>query len=42
MDILRTHPMVIIDGLLHSNPYYVPPDEFLREIRESGAPNGAG
>ena len=34
MDILRTHPMVIIGGLLQVNPFFVPPDEFLRELRE--------
>jgi hypothetical protein len=33
MDILRTHPMVIIGGLLQENPLYVPPDEMLRELR---------
>lgn len=32
MDILRTHPMVIINGVLQDNPLYVPPDEFLREL----------
>jgi hypothetical protein len=31
---LRTHPVVIIGGLLHENPFFVPPDEFLHEIRE--------
>jgi hypothetical protein len=25
----RTHPMVIIGGLLQENPFFVPPDEFL-------------
>jgi hypothetical protein len=30
---LRTHPVVIIGGLLQENPFYVDPDEFLREIR---------
>jgi hypothetical protein len=34
IDIMRTHPMVIIGGILQSNPFYVPPEEFLREIRE--------
>jgi hypothetical protein len=34
MDMLRTHPMVIIGGALHENPYYVPPDEFLSELRQ--------
>jgi hypothetical protein len=34
MDALRTHPVVIIGGLLHENPFFVPPDQFLLEIRE--------
>lgn len=33
MDIMRTHPLVIIGGNLQENPFYVPPDEFLRELR---------
>jgi len=33
VDILRTHPMVIIGGTLQENPFFVPPDEFLRELR---------
>ena len=32
MDILRTHPMAIVGGVLQVNPYWVPPDEFLREL----------
>jgi hypothetical protein len=34
MDIMRTHPLVIIGGLLRENPFFVPPDQFLDEIRE--------
>lgn len=34
MDIMRTHPMVIIGGMLHENPFFVPPDQFLRELQE--------
>jgi hypothetical protein len=34
MDALRTHPVVIIGGLLQENPFFVAPDEFLLEIRE--------
>jgi hypothetical protein len=34
IDIMRTHPVVIIGGVLQENPYYVPPDQFLLEIRE--------
>jgi MEDS: MEthanogen/methylotroph, DcmR Sensory domain len=32
MDILRTHPLVIIGGFLHENPFFVPPDELLDEL----------
>jgi hypothetical protein len=38
MDILRTHPMVLIGGIIQENPFFVPPDEFLRELRERRAP----
>ncbi len=34
VDIMRTHPMVIIGGILQSNPFYVPPEEFLQEVRQ--------
>jgi hypothetical protein len=33
MDLIRTHPVVIMGGLLHENPFFVPPDQFLVEIR---------
>jgi MEDS: MEthanogen/methylotroph, DcmR Sensory domain len=31
---LRTHPVVIIGGLLQQNPFFVPPDQLLVELRE--------
>jgi hypothetical protein len=34
MDALRTHPAVIVGGLLQENPFFVPPDQFLLELRE--------
>jgi hypothetical protein len=34
IDALRTHPVVIIGGLLQENPFFVPPDQLLLEIRE--------
>ncbi len=37
MDIMRTHPMVIIGGVLQENPFYVPPDEMLAELKERAA-----
>jgi MEDS: MEthanogen/methylotroph, DcmR Sensory domain len=37
MDIMRTHPVVIIGGVLQENPFFVPPDQFLLELRERGS-----
>jgi hypothetical protein len=34
MDILRTHPMVIVGGVLQENPLFVPPDQLLGELSE--------
>ncbi len=34
MDIMRTHPVVIIGGLLQENPFFVPPDQMLSELQE--------
>jgi hypothetical protein len=31
---LRTHPLVIIGGLVQENPFYVDPDRLLDELRE--------
>lgn len=33
MDILRTHPHVIVGGVLQQNPFFVPPDQFLSELQ---------
>ena len=40
VDMLRTHPMVIIGGILQENPFFVPPDEFLRDLSERRAVTG--
>lgn len=37
IDIMRTHPVVIIGGALQENPFFVPPDQFLLEMRERRA-----
>ena len=34
VDIMRTHPMIMIGTVLLQNPFFVPPQEFLREFRE--------
>ncbi len=37
VDIMRTHPMIIIGGILQQNPFFAPPEEFLSELRERRA-----
>jgi hypothetical protein len=37
VDIIRTHPMVIMGGILQENPFFVPPQQFLLELRERRA-----
>jgi hypothetical protein len=32
--VIRTHPLIIIGGTLNENPFFVPPDQFLRELQE--------
>ena len=34
IDIMRTHPMVIVGGTLQRNPFFVPPEQFLNEFRQ--------
>jgi hypothetical protein len=34
MDVMRTHPMVILARVLQVNPFFVPPDQYLHELRE--------
>jgi MEDS: MEthanogen/methylotroph, DcmR Sensory domain len=41
MDALRTHPVVLIGGLLQENPFFVPPDEFLLELRQRRSVRGS-
>ena len=39
MDAMRVHPALIIGGIYQENPFYVPPAEFLRELRERAGQN---
>jgi hypothetical protein len=34
VDVMRTHPMIIIGGIVQENPFYVPPKQFLQKLRE--------
>jgi hypothetical protein len=43
---MRTHPIVLIGGIVQRNPFYVPPEELLKELseheaRETGRPASA-
>lgn len=33
MDLLRAHPLTVMNGVLHENPFYTPADEMLRDIQ---------
>lgn len=34
IDVLRCHPVAIVGGIVQENPFYVPPEELLRELRQ--------
>jgi hypothetical protein len=34
IDIMRTHPMIIIGGILQQYSFFIPPAQFVRELRE--------
>jgi len=34
IDVMRTHPIMLIGGVLQENPFFVPPDQLLLEILE--------
>jgi len=44
IDIMRTHPMVIIGGILQENPFFIPSEQMLKELaarkgEAAGAPS---
>jgi hypothetical protein len=36
LDVMRTHPAVLIGGVFQQNPFYIPPEQMLQELRERG------
>jgi hypothetical protein len=36
VDVMRTHPMIIVGGILQENPFFTPPEEFLRQLHHRG------
>ena len=39
MDLLRAHPLTVMNGVLHENPFYTPAKELLVELRQRHATN---
>ena len=37
MDLLRAHPLTVMNGVLHENPFYTPAEEMLRDIERRSA-----
>jgi hypothetical protein len=37
MDILRTHPLTLVGNIVHENPFYVPAEQLLDELRSRRA-----
>jgi hypothetical protein len=37
MDLLRAHPLTVMNGVLHENPFYTPADEMLNELQRRRA-----
>lgn len=34
MEVMRTHPLVVIAGIMQENPFYTPPEILLRELQQ--------
>jgi len=37
MDLLRAHPLTVMNGVLHENPFYTPAEEMLAELEQRRA-----
>jgi hypothetical protein len=37
MDLLRAHPLTVVNGVMHENPFYTPAEELLRDIQRRRA-----
>lgn len=37
MDLLRAHPLTVMNGVLHENPFYTPAEEMLRDLQQRRA-----
>lgn len=41
MDLLRTHPLTLINGIVQENPFYVPASEMLQELQRRASQDAA-
>jgi hypothetical protein len=41
MDILRAHPLTLVNGVVHRNAFFTPPAQMLAELRERELTSGA-
>jgi hypothetical protein len=39
MDLMRAHPLTVMNGVLHENPFYTPANELLVELEQRRAMN---
>jgi hypothetical protein len=39
VDLLRAHPLTVMNGVLHENPFYTPAEELLRELQQRQMPS---
>jgi hypothetical protein len=39
MDLLRAHPLTVMNGVLHENPFYTPAEELLAELKQRNLPS---
>jgi hypothetical protein len=37
MDLLRAHPLTVVNGVIYENPFYTPAHELLRELQQRSA-----
>jgi hypothetical protein len=37
MDLLRAHPLTVMNGVLHENPFYTPAEDMLAELKQRSA-----
>jgi hypothetical protein len=39
MDLLRAHPLTVMNGVLHENPFYTPAEQMLTELKQRNVAN---